>query len=579
VAAGPIFYREALTVPRQIKHYLIRSGYLFALLVLLYTTSQATFGWQVYRSPTALAQFGELVFQIFALIQLTLALAVSLVFAAGNVSLEKDRKTLVLLLVTDLRDRELVLGKLAASILQIAVLQAVSIPIFMMLTLLGGTTLQQVLWVSLLTFTSSLLAGSWGTLVAFWKEKTFQTLAYGLLGLVVLIGGVEIAALFLNPASPVTDWGLVMNPYRALFRILAPFAQTSGTSTIGIQAWDAVIVQSVMVVVMNVFTIFMLRVWNPSRVTYQTIQKEKDLSEKTQAARNVWSQPILWREMMTRAYGRQMIYIKLGYLAIAGLTGYGIYQLTTTGDMGGDLILGMISLPGFLLILLSLLSMMLVNSQAVTAITTERDGGTLELLLVTNITAREFILGKLGGVFYNLKEAILAPIAIVWLMFGLRTLTTEAAVLLTLGYLVLIAFSAMTGLHSGLTYPNSRRAISTSLGTMFFLFIGIFICMLLIVEARSSFALQLPSFLLFILGGSIGLWLSLTYRNPSPALTITAAILPFLTFYAITAFLLGGSLDVFLSISFAYGFAITSMLVPAISEFDIAIGRQNAERR
>ncbi len=578
MAAGPIFYREALTVPRQLKHYLLRSGYLFALLILLYTISQATFGWQSYRSATAMAYFGELVFQIFALIQLTLALAASLVLSAGNVSLEKDRKTLILLLVTDLRDRELVLGKLAASILQITVLLGVSVPIFLMLTLLGGTTIQQVIWVTALTFTSSVMAGSWGTLVAFWKEKTFQTLAYGLLGLVVLIAGVEIALLFMDPASAVTNWVQVLNPYRALFRILAPFSQSSGTQPINIVAWDAIGVQLALVVVMNLISIAMLRVWNPSRVTYQSIQKEKDLSEKTKTARNVWSYPILWRETMTRAYGRQMIFIKIGYLVIAGLTGYGIYQLLSS-EQASDLILGMISLQGFLLILLSLLSLMLINSQAVTAITTERDGGTLELLLVTNITAKEFVFGKLGGILYNLKEAILAPIILIWMMFALSGLQTEPAVLLTLGYLVLVGFASMTGLHTGLSYPNSRRAISTSLGTLFFLFIGIFICMLLIVEARSSFALQLPSFLVFILGGSIGLWLSLTHRNPSPALTLAAGMLPFLTFYAITAFLLGGSLDVFLTISFAYGFTIVAMLVPAVSDFDIAIGRQSADKR
>lgn len=92
----------------------------------------------------------------------------------------------------------------------------------------------------------------------------------------------------------------------------------------------------------------------------------------------------------------------------------------------------------------------------------------------------------------------------------------------------------MLGLHGGLSFENSRAAIANSLGTMFFLFLGIFICMMLILEARSSFWLQLPSFLVFILGGAIGLSASLTHKNPSPALTLSAFILPFFTFYSIT---------------------------------------------
>ena len=131
----------------------------------------------------------------------------------------------------------------------------------------------------------------------------------------------------------------------------------------------------------------------------------------------------------------------------------------------------------------------------------------------------------------------------------------------------------MLGLHSGLTYDNSRAAIGNSLGTMFFLFIGIFVFMLLLVEARSSFAIQMQSFIVFIGLGSIGLYSSLTHKNPSSALTMAAVMLPFLTFYAITDFLLGGTLGVCFWICVAYGFATIAMLVPSVSDFDVALGR------
>ena len=97
--------------------------------------------------------------------------------------------------------------------------------------------------------------------------------------------------------------------------------------------------------------------------------------------------------------------------------------------------------------------------------------------------------------------------------------------------------------------------------------------MLLLVEARSSFAIQMQSFIVFIGLGSIGLYSSLTHKNPSSALTIAAVLLPFLTFYAITDFLLGGTLGVCFWICVAYGFAAIAMLVPSISDFDVALGR------
>ena len=45
-----------------------------------------------------------------------------------------------------------------------------------------------------------------------------------------------------------------------------------------------------------------------------------------------------------------------------------------------------------------------------TAITSERDGRALDLLLVTDLSPKEFIFGKLGGILYNTKEFLLPPL-------------------------------------------------------------------------------------------------------------------------------------------------------------------------
>jgi hypothetical protein len=250
----------------------------------------------------------------------------------------------------------------------------------------------------------------------------------------------------------------------------------------------------------------------------------------------------------------------------------------STRDNAAELVLGMISPSGFAFVAVGLVALLLVNAQAVTALTTERDAKTLELLLVTDITAKEFIYGKIGGVLYNMREAVLLPVAgLVWLALQ-GMLAWESFIYVALGFLLLVVFAAMLGLHSGLSFDNSRSAIANSLGTMFFLFLGVFICMMLIVEARSSFFQQMTSFLVFILGGSMGLWASLTHRNPSSALTAGAFLLPFATFYSITGFLLGDTLGPWLMVSFAYGFTVVAMLVPAVSEFDVALGRTTLDK-
>ena len=100
--------------------------------------------------------------------------------------------------------------------------------------------------------------------------------------------------------------------------------------------------------------------------------------------------------------------------------------------------------------------------------------------------------------------------------------------------------------------------------------------MRIMVAFGSSFELQLAPFLAVIVGGAIGLYAALSARNPSTAIKSAAAILPALTFVAITGFLQGHTLQVFLVALAAYGFATAAMLVPAIGAFDLFTGRTTA---
>ncbi|MDA0833603.1 MAG: ABC transporter permease subunit [Planctomycetota bacterium] len=570
--AGPIFSREALTAPRQLKHFLLRSGYLAALIVLMYTAGQATFGFQEIRNLSSLAGFGSLTFQVFSLVQLSLVIFFALLLAVGNVAQEKDRKTLILLLMTDLRNHELVIGKLSASLLSVLMLVVSSFPIFAILYFLGGVTFPQICWSIALCASVALAAGSWGTLVAFAREKTFQTISLGVLGLVLYLGIVEgLLAVVGAQSAETARWLHVMNPYRTVLDLINPWDQVHAEGVSHVSASGAVGMMLGITVLLNLISIAYVRRWNTSHAVFeQAMKKEEEQSQITRKkVKVIWSNPVIWREICTRAYGRKVIVIKLIYLLFVAFM---LWQLSSTFGVlnpSGKLV----SPAGVGFIALGLISLMLVNAQAVTAITSERDGQTMELLLVTDITAKEFVYGKLGGILYNTKELTLIPLGWIVYLAAVGGMSAENAVYTIIGYVMLTLFSAMLGVHSGLTYDSSRAAIANSLGTMFFLFIGICIFMVLLVEARSSFFLQLQSFLVFILMGSIGLWKSLTYKNPSSALTFAAGLLPFLTFYAIAEFLLSGSLGVCLWITLAYGFTTLAMLIPAISEFDFALGR------
>jgi hypothetical protein len=110
------------------------------------------------------------------------------------------------------------------------------------------------------------------------------------------------------------------------------------------------------------------------------------------------------------------------------------------------------------------------------------------------------------------------------------------------------------------------------LGTVFFLCVGIAICMTIMVSFQGAFQLQLAPFLVMILGGGAALFASLGWRNPSSAIFSASFVLPLITFYAITQFLLQTDhLFVLFSLVVGYSFTTAAMLIPALSEFDVSL--------
>ena len=223
-----------------------------------------------------------------------------------------------------------------------------------------------------------------------------------------------------------------------------------------------------------------------------------------------------------------------------------------------------------------ILSLVLINAQGVTSLTSERDTGALDLLLVSELTPKEFIYGKLYGVLYNSKEMIALPVLTAIALFGFGKISGENLVLFLIDFLLLCHFSAMLGLHSAITYVSSRTAVANSLATIFFLMVGILLCAFLIVLNNQEFARQLLSFMIFIGAGSVALFGSLGAKNPSNAIALVALLTPFWSFYCIISLVNGDIMAAFLVSAGVYGFAILAMLVPAVGDFDIALGRTNA---
>lgn len=595
---GPIFDRERLTLPRRWRHYLTRSLYLGVFWVLLLTIWQTMVGWDIPATLGDNARFGLFAFQVVTYLQLVLLLFFAALSAASTIAQEKDRRTFVLLLLTDLRNYEIVLGKLIGSLLQIGILLAGTVPVLALLMLLGGIAPMQVVDAVLILGTTALAAGSLGGMIALWRDKTFQSLALTVLCLVLYLCLVQALAVIpglLDGISGGAPWVSAadifaiqqrLDPFLALAQVLDPIEVRGGLRP----AFGFATAMLALAALINGWAMFKLRAWNPrGEPIMQRESVEKALDERDRArahaapgaARQVWANPILWREVATRAYGHRPILVKVAYFLVLALVCYFAFGAGQTGSWNAA--------RG--LVPVGILSLLLISAQAVTAITSERDVGALDLLLVTDLSPKEFIFGKLLGILYNTKEYLLPPIilAAVYAFQGsLATPATfgrnfEAFLAISVGSLLLMAFAIVLGLHIALRNDNSRLAAMSTLGTVFFLSIGTLVCIYLIM-INGRFEYQWLSFSGFIFAGVGGLWWVLSGDKPSTALTVASWICPIAVFYSVTNVLIGkpglnqsaDPLYPFLVTGGAFGFALVAMIVPLLSEFDVAIGRTSA---
>jgi hypothetical protein len=578
---GPIFYREATVSPKRPQAYLGRGGYALTLFLLLCTGYLVLDGSRSLLTTGDAARFSGWMFTLLAPLQLLVLASLAAVGAASSVAQEKDRRTLILLLMTRLTGAEVVIGKLAATLLAPLSMLLSALPLFLTLPLLGGVSPWQVLLVFAVTAASILLAGSLGTVIGFWREKSFQAISLTVLALLTYLGVGELVANSMFGLSE--SLVLSLSAPRALLAAASPIASLSPQTAAGVIGF--VITTLALTAGVLLIGIVRVRCWNPSRelklkqsavaASTRSQNQATQSSWTVRAPRPVWDNPILWREVRTWAYGRKVIVIRVAFSALFALVAAVLYVQIQEGvafEPGARIgrALPSATLP---LAALGVISLVLVNALAVSSVTSERDGLALDLLLVTDLNPQEFVLGKLWGVLYVGKELILLPIALVIYLAVQRVMTFENMGYTILGAMFLYVFVIMLGIHSALHHASSRTATLVSLGTVFFLCVGIAVCMTIMVSFRGAFQIQMAPFLVMILGGGAALFAALGWRNPSSAMLAASFGLPLIMFYAFTQFLLQTDhLYVFFALAVGYAFATAAMMIPAISEFDVSVG-------
>jgi ABC-type transport system involved in multi-copper enzyme maturation permease subunit len=484
---GAVLYQEWLLGSRRSRLYLFRwiyAGWLAFLVFFGYFDCKAeersrltgrnvastTFFLERASMPEVVGQWFAETFVVQQMILLALATPA---FVAGAVTDEKRRGTLQYLLTTDLESRHILLGKLFARVAQVALVALAGLPLFALLAGFGGVEPATLLAIGIALVVPLFALASATLLASVWCRQTRD------------------AVLALYVLGTLAGWAVwyfrgPLDYFNPLF-VLAP----------AWGAWKSMDLAELtrrLLIASLCWGLFgggclALAVWRLRPAYVRELENIRPRVTRWYHAPRVpvRDEPVLWRERHVEGLAPtpalRRIPQWLGVTLVAGLTVCSslliLFFSLPSGVQAGDLMLALVHFQparltalmpsagnGFLVqgVVVMLLASLVVGIRCSGAITGERERGTWEALLLTPLSARQLIRGKLWGIMgagslYLLAYA--APALVLSVFGGVLALFW---VLLWLAVTVLaMYYIGAAGLWCSMRAGNSWRAL---LGTL-----------------------------------------------------------------------------------------------------------------
>jgi ABC-type transport system involved in multi-copper enzyme maturation permease subunit len=166
---GPLFFYDLVRTARRNRPIPARCCFAIAMLAVIFLFYVNWFNlrlnsWDELFSPPAvrldsLAAFGSSMFSFFFGMQYLAVFLLTPIYTAGAITEEKERRTLDLLLTTQLTNREIVVGLLASRLATLGLIFLTTLPILSLLEFLGGVDPKFVLAGFLMTSVAMVLIG------------------------------------------------------------------------------------------------------------------------------------------------------------------------------------------------------------------------------------------------------------------------------------------------------------------------------------------------------------------------------------------------------------------------------------
>ena len=137
------------------------------------------------------------------------------------------------------------------------------------------------------------------------------------------------------------DWAAALSPRHAMLAAVQPLPPLAENLPFGMTPVGMFVAFSlILAVLLNGCAILRIRAWNPSQearpVESEADEAATDAATDVHAApgrsRTVWDNPILWREVRTKAYGKKIIAVRLAYLAVFAICAVALFGALLAGS-------------------------------------------------------------------------------------------------------------------------------------------------------------------------------------------------------------------------------------------------------
>jgi ABC-type transport system involved in multi-copper enzyme maturation permease subunit len=485
--ANPLVVRIVQNGSRRTRHLWARMGYLGLLIAILLSTLLAGQGMGQSVSLTDLAKAGTQVFQIVAYGQVILVCLLAPLFMAGAIAAEQSGKTMDILLTTPLSNLQIVLGSLVGRLFFVLALLFSGLPLFSILLFFGGVPPEAIFSAFTVAAMTALTVGSVAVTLAVLRKggrKAVFLFVIAVAGYLALTWGVDRLARYnqslagvpsawlgqanastssssssnsSNPsAGPAFGSGrttlltplhpmlvLEASTNSANYRLPAPDELANLPAPLRVYLGRPLTTFSLLSLglsaVLMLFSAIQLREAGqelPLRTRLlRWLSKGRAGQQRERTARSVGTNPVAWREWHTRGsnLGSRIsrgLFLLLGIAAaVTLLICYHYSFLPQMNDPFGG---GPLSQMRVFHYVLSTLLLVEVTAIVLVAlymsagcVSKEREDGTLDLILTTPISPRNYLWGKLRGLVGFLSHLLVVPVVTVLLVSIYVTVGTE----------------------------------------------------------------------------------------------------------------------------------------------------------